>query len=254
MADPLIHSPIARDTVVDALVTRLRADVLTERYAAGSLLPPERELAAGYGVTRTSLKHALVRLVEAGLLETRHGVGTRVRDFRRTAGPDLLPFLVSLDGPSWLAEMFAVRREVGSLIAARAAEQATEDQRRQLLRLRDAIAAAPGGDPAQLAEAEVHHALAAASGNRVYELLVNSLLRAYADVRELFAGPFADAAVAADRITPLVEAVGSGDATAAHAAADAYYLCTERLMLGDAGDHDPERDDDGNGTADRAAG
>ncbi|MFI5495156.1 FadR/GntR family transcriptional regulator [Actinoplanes sp. NPDC051859] len=254
MADPLIHSPIARDSVVDALVARLRADVLTERYAPGSLLPPERELAAGYGVTRTSLKHALVRLIEAGLLETRHGVGTRVRDYRRTAGPDLLPFLVSLDGPTWLTEMFTVRREIGALIAARAAEHATPAERRQLRRLRDDIASGAGGDAAQQAEAEVHHALATACGNRVYELLVNSLLRAYTDVRHLFAGPFADAAVAADRITPLVETVAAGDIAAAHAAADAYYLCTERLMLGDDGDHDAARNDDGNGPADRPAG
>ncbi|MFC3537725.1 FadR/GntR family transcriptional regulator [Couchioplanes caeruleus subsp. azureus] len=251
MADPLIHSPVARSSLVDELVERLRADVLAERYAPGTLLPPERELAAGYGVTRTSLKHALVRLVEAGLLETRHGIGTRVRDFRRTAGPDLLPFLVSLDGPSWLAEVFAVRREIGALIAARAARHAGEADRERLLRLRDEIAAAPAPGPAQRAEAEVHRALAVASGNRVYELLVNSLLRAYDDVRELFAAPFADAGAAARRITPLVEAVHSGDPAAAHAAADAYYLSTERLMLGGDGVHDDARSDDGDGAAAR---
>ncbi|BFU45099.1 FadR/GntR family transcriptional regulator [Krasilnikovia sp. MM14-A1004] len=251
MADPLIHSPIARDSVVDTLVARLRADVLAERYAPGTLLPPERELAAGYGVTRTSLKHALVRLVEAGLLETRHGVGTRVRDYRRTAGPDLLPFLITLDGPSWLAEIFAARREIGSLIAARAAEHAGAADRARLLRLRDEIAAAPGGDPAQRAEAEVHRALATASGNRVYELLVNSLLRAYDDVRQLFVAPFADPAAAAQRITPLIEAVRAGNPTAAHAYADAYYLCTERLMLGGDSDHHDARDDDRQGAADR---
>ncbi|GAB1640868.1 FadR/GntR family transcriptional regulator [Krasilnikovia sp. MM14-A1259] len=251
MADPLIHSPIARDTVVDVLVSRLRADVLSQRYAPGSLLPPERELAAGYGVTRTSLKHALVRLVGAGLLETRHGVGTRVRDYRRTAGPDLLPFLVTLDDPSWLTEVFAARREIGSLIAARAAVHASGADRARLRRLRDEVAAAPGGDPAQQAEAEVHRALATASGNRVYELLVNSLLRAYDDVRHLFTGPFRDPAAAAERITPLVEAVRTGDAATAHAAADAYYLCTERLMLGGDSDHDAARGDDRDGPADR---
>jgi len=81
-------------------------------------------------------------------------------------------------------------------------------------------------------------AVAEASGNRVYELLVNSLLRAYEDVRHLFAGPFADPAAAAERITGLIEAVVSGDAEAAHAAADAYYRRTENLMLGDPDDHD----------------
>jgi DNA-binding FadR family transcriptional regulator len=249
-----LHSPIARDTVVDSLVARLRADVLTGRYPPGSLLPPERELAAGYGVTRTSLKHALVRLVEAGLLETRHGVGTRVRDYRRSAGPDLLPFLVGLAGPSWLAEVFAARREIGSLIAGDAARHAVGTDRALLRRLRAEVAAAPGPDAAQLAEAEVHRAIAAASGNRVYELLVNSLLRAYGDVRELFAAPFADPAAAADRLAPLVDAVCGGDPDAARAAATAYYLLTERLMLGGDGDHDPARGADGDPAAGRRGG
>src|SRR5690606_40116090 len=86
MTSPIPRDPIPRDTVVDSLVDRLRDDVLSGRYPPGSYLPPERELAAGYEVTRTSLKHAIVRLAQAGLLETRHGVGTRVRDYERLGG------------------------------------------------------------------------------------------------------------------------------------------------------------------------
>ena len=89
---------IPRDTIVDTLAGRLRDDVLSGRYPPGAYLPPERDLASGYGVTRTSLKHAIVRLVQAGLLETKHGVGTRVRDYERLGGPELLPMLVSRGG------------------------------------------------------------------------------------------------------------------------------------------------------------
>ncbi len=232
MADPLSISVLPRDTLVDALVIRLRTDVLANRYPPGSYLPPERELAAGYGVTRTSLKHALVRLVEAGLLETRHGVGTRVRDYRRHAGPDLLPFLVESAGSDWLPEIFEARREMGALIAQRAAAHASAEQRAALRALRERVASAPDADAAQLAECEVHRTLAAACGNRVYELMVNSLLRAYEEVRQLFAAPFADPAAAADRLTALVEAVHAGDGATAQAAAEDYYARTEQLMLG----------------------
>ncbi len=67
---------LPRETIVDVLEGRLREDILNGRHSAGSYLPPERTLADGYGVTRTTLKHAFGRLVQAGLLETRHGVGT----------------------------------------------------------------------------------------------------------------------------------------------------------------------------------
>ena len=223
---------IARDSLVDALVARLRADVLSDRYPPGALLPPERELAAAYGVTRTSLKHALVRLAQAGLVETRHGVGTRVCDYARDGGPDLLPMLVAHAGPDWLGEIFEARREIGALVAARAATHAAGPDRARLRELLAEVRAAPDADAAQLAECEAHRVLAAACGNRVYALLVNSLLSAYLAVREGFVEPFRDPGAAAERLAPLVEAVCAGEPAGAYAAATEYLSRTERLMLG----------------------
>ena len=104
---------LPRETIVDVLENKLREEILTGSHPAGSYLPPERELADGYGVTRTTLKHAFGRLVQSGLLETRHGVGTRVRDFVRLGGADLLPMLVR-HSPDWLGEIFEVRRSIGA--------------------------------------------------------------------------------------------------------------------------------------------
>jgi GntR family transcriptional repressor for pyruvate dehydrogenase complex len=227
-----VEAPISRGTVVDALVDRVRADVLTGRYPAGSLLPPERELASAYQVTRTTLKHALVRLVEVGLLETKHGVGTRVRDFERSASIDLLPILAALAGPDWLREIFEARREIGALIAERAAGHASAQDRSRLRELLAELGRASGVDAVQLAECEVHRVLAAASGNRVYGLVANALLNAYLEVRQLFTEPFVDAGAAADRLAPVVRAVCAGDATGARRAADAYLRETQLLMLG----------------------
>ncbi|MEU1280049.1 GntR family transcriptional regulator [Streptomyces sp. NPDC005805] len=221
---------IARSTLVDTLTERLRDDVLDGTFPAGSLLPPERELAAGYGVTRTTLKHALSRLEQAGLLSTRHGVGTRVRDFLHLGGTDLLPMLAARDG-AWLTEVFEVRRHVGALIARRAAVRRTAAQARRLSALLGELAAAPDGDAAQLTEVEIHRELARSTANRVYLLLTNSLFSAYLPVRTAFAAPFGDPAAAADRIAPVIEAVAAKDGEAAERTATAYLRATERLML-----------------------
>ncbi|GGV20002.1 putative HTH-type transcriptional regulator [Kitasatospora herbaricolor] len=222
---------IARQSVVDVLEHRLRDDILGGAHAPGELLPPERELAAGYGVTRTTLKHALSRLEQAGLLSTRHGIGTRVRDFLRLGGADLLPMLAAQDR-GWLAEIFEVRRHIGALIARRAADRRTDRQARRLRDLLDEIAAAADGDAAQLAEAEVHRELARATGNRVYLLLTNTLFNAYLPVRAALRAPFEDPAAAAARLAPVVAAVADGRAVQAGTAAEAYLAETERLMLG----------------------
>jgi DNA-binding FadR family transcriptional regulator len=221
---------LPRETIVDVLENKLREEILTGSHPAGSYLPPERELADGYGVTRTTLKHAFGRLIQSGLLETRHGVGTRVRDFARLGGADLLPMLVR-HSPGWLGEIFEVRRSIGALIAERAAMKAAPEQRDELRTLLAAVGEADGGNDVQLADIEVHRALARATGNRVYTLLTNTLFNAYVPMRAHLVGPFLDPQVAHGRLEPVVTAVGEGDAKAAREAADAYLADTERIML-----------------------
>ncbi|MEW1691219.1 FadR/GntR family transcriptional regulator [Streptomyces sp. NPDC091265] len=221
---------LPRETIVDVLESRLREDILTGKHPVGSYLPPERELADGYGVTRTSLKHAFGRLMQVGLLETRHGVGTRVRDYARLGGADLLPMLVR-HSPDWIEEIFEVRRGVGVLIAERASVRATGRDHEKLAGLLDSVREAEGADAVQLADAEVHRALARATGNRVYVLLTNTLFNAYLPVRAALAGPFTDPDVAHARLAPLVEAVRTRDRDAARAASEDYLTTTARIML-----------------------
>ncbi|MER7676038.1 GntR family transcriptional regulator [Streptomyces sp. NPDC096934] len=223
---------LPRETIVDVLEGRLRTDILDGRHPAGSYLPPERQLADGYGVTRTTLKHAFGRLVQAGLLETRHGVGTRVRDYARLGGADLLPMLVRHDA-KWVREIFEVRRSIGALIAERAAARVTEAQRTELRARLAAVRDGEDADAVQLADLEVHRALARATGNRVYVLLTNTMFNAYLPVRSLLRGPFTDPAAAHERLSPVVEAVLAADAARAHSAADTYLAATERIMLDD---------------------
>lgn len=47
-------------------------------WAAGSKLPKEADLIAEFGVSRTVVREAMSRLQAAGVLETRHGIGTFV--------------------------------------------------------------------------------------------------------------------------------------------------------------------------------
>ncbi|MFF4117728.1 FadR/GntR family transcriptional regulator [Streptomyces sp. NPDC001714] len=222
---------IPRRTVVDLLEARLRDDILSGTHEPGSLLPPERELAAGYGVTRTTLKHALMRLEQAGLLSTRHGIGTRILDYLRVGGADLLPMLAAQD-PTWLREVFEVRRHIGTLIAGRAADRRTERQARRLEQLLRQVADGPDTDAVQLADVEVHRELARATGNRVYLLLTNTLFNAYLPVRAALRAPFEDAAGAADRLAPVVRAVVDRDVEEARRAAETYLAGTEKIMLG----------------------
>lgn len=133
--------------------------------------------------------------------------------------------------PEWLADIFEVRAGCRRVDRRTRGREGHSPQRTLLRTLLDAVAAAAGPDAAQLADAEVHRALARASGNRVYVLLTNTLLAAYLPQRARLVAPFRDPAEAAARLDPLVTAVIHGDTTAARTAAQAYLAETQRVML-----------------------
>uniref|UniRef100_UPI003D743FC9 GntR family transcriptional regulator n=1 Tax=Streptomyces sp. NRRL F-5630 TaxID=1463864 RepID=UPI003D743FC9 len=67
----------------------LRGQIVRGELPAGAALPSERELCETYSVARATLVRALDVLRQEGLVETRHGTGSTVRDrvqLARTAG------------------------------------------------------------------------------------------------------------------------------------------------------------------------
>jgi len=84
---------VPRETAADACTRALRETILRGELYPGDRLPAERTLARQFGVNRVTLRGALARLIEGGLLTARHGSGYEVRDFRRGGGPDLIAHL-----------------------------------------------------------------------------------------------------------------------------------------------------------------
>jgi GntR family transcriptional regulator len=60
------------------LADRLRARIAEGDWAPGHRLPSEQELASAYGVSRPTVRSAVARLVDSGVLRVRHGAGTFV--------------------------------------------------------------------------------------------------------------------------------------------------------------------------------
>ncbi|MEL7258580.1 MAG: phosphonate metabolism transcriptional regulator PhnF [Pseudomonadota bacterium] len=61
-----------------AIATALRSDISEGRYTPGNKLPTEAALAERFGVNRHTVRHALSKLVEDGLVRTRRGSGAFV--------------------------------------------------------------------------------------------------------------------------------------------------------------------------------
>ncbi|NMN95176.1 FadR/GntR family transcriptional regulator [Antrihabitans stalactiti] len=90
--------PVNRRSVPEDVFEQILADVISGELIPGESLPSERRLAEVLGVSRPAVREALKRVAAAGLVEVRQGDSTTVRDYRRTAGLDLLPRLLLRDG------------------------------------------------------------------------------------------------------------------------------------------------------------
>jgi GntR family transcriptional regulator, transcriptional repressor for pyruvate dehydrogenase complex len=113
-------SPVPRTPLYERLVERLRTHVL--QADAGDRLPPERELAARLGVSRSSVRQAIVALQVRGLVEVRHGGGT----FLRGDDLDPAPSARILDLQRRLPDILDAREALAVKLAELAAERRTD--------------------------------------------------------------------------------------------------------------------------------
>ena len=148
------------------------ADQLLEMVVSGGLepgerLPPERELCARLGVSRTVVREALNLLEARGLISIEHGRGAVVSGGNTDAVRDALGLILRVR-PKVLWELLEMRAilEVGisGLAAERATEEDTDAMRAELEKMAALIDAPEGYVDADV---EFHALLARAARNGV---------------------------------------------------------------------------------------
>ncbi len=187
-------TPPSRRSVPAQVADSLAEAVLAGRYRPGSTLPPERDLAVQLGINRTSLRHAIARLEQAGLVESRQGIGTVVRDPLQATDPALVLRALVTAGPELVAEVLEVRRVLGGLAGRLAAERATELDLVKLDEHFEAARATAPGDAAALQAVELafFSCLVDATANRPLLVMMRWLEELYGATAPLFSAAFTD--------------------------------------------------------------
>jgi GntR family transcriptional repressor for pyruvate dehydrogenase complex len=219
----MVLKPVARRLVPDEVFDQLLAEVVDGQLAAGDSLPSERRLAEVLGVSRPAVREALQRLSQARLVEVRHGGSTTVRDYRTSAGLDLLPRLLVRDGeldPSVGRSILQARQAIAPAVAAQAAETGGPKAARALQTAVTELEQAADSEARQHAALGFWDAIVDAADSIVFRLLFNSLRLAYEPAIAAL-GPVMEAEVDnLDDYRALTAAVTDGDREAARAAAD----------------------------------
>ena len=137
-------------------------------------LPAERSLAEQLGVSRTVVREATKRLEQQGLLEIQHGNGIKIVDKLHRPLNDSLSMLIP-DVVERLRQLNETRFSIEPDAAAFAAQRASKTQILTLRRIQTQLENSPDNASAIEADIAAHHAIADASGNLIYRLILDSL-------------------------------------------------------------------------------
>lgn len=118
--------PVQRRSASAAVFDQLAGEVIGGGLVPGESLPAERSLTGVLEVNRQAIREALQRLAQAGLVEITHGGTTKVLDYRRSGGLDLLPRLLVREhgfDTEVLRSVMEMRACIGPDVARLAAER-----------------------------------------------------------------------------------------------------------------------------------
>ncbi len=175
------------ETLANRVMVELERLIVDSRLGEGDRLPSERELAGQFGVSRTVVREAVRALAAKRLVEVEGGRGTVVRAPSTRAAAESMRLLLRVQESAADADKVAeVRRVLENEIASLAASRRTPAD---LLVLEDLLDAAEGHvdqpDAFIQEDVEFHAALARATHNELFSILLDSLAQVMLEVRLL---------------------------------------------------------------------
>lgn len=151
------------------VVNAIAESISDERYMIGTRLPGERELAEEFGVSRPTIREAMIALEIRGLVEARHGSGLYV-----TAAPAATTVPTELDIGAF--ELIEARILFEGEACAVAATVISDEALADLDRLLAEMSGSPEASPEALdADRQFHLRIAEATGNTVISTVVEML-------------------------------------------------------------------------------
>jgi GntR family transcriptional repressor for pyruvate dehydrogenase complex len=232
LVEKSLLGPVRKTKVYEEVASRIQRLILEGRLKPGDYLPPERELAEVFGVSRTSIRDAIRVLELLGLVEPRHGEGTVIKE----VSPDILttPLTTVLTmKKALLAELLEVRKMFEPAVARYAALRASPDDVAKL----EAIVArqeekVQRGEVAIEEDDEFHYTIARASRNQVTLRVVDVLMDLLRESRERALQIEGRPARSLQGHKRILQAIRRGDGDAAAEAMLRHIEEIEAILLG----------------------
>lgn len=172
-----MYKLVRTSRLYEQIVQQIEESIVKGELRPGDQLPPERELAHRFGVSRTAVREAVKALREKGLVEAFSGRGTFITDGTTNAVRQSLDLMVKIGQPEGSTHLAELRAILEPGIAGLAA---TRIQASELTTMREAVAIMDRSarDPDAYIEADLdfHLALAEAADNPLILSLLDSIV------------------------------------------------------------------------------
>jgi GntR family transcriptional repressor for pyruvate dehydrogenase complex len=172
-----MYKVVRSSRLYEQIVQQVEESIRKGAMKPGDQLPPERELAQQFGVSRTAVREAVKALREKGHVEAYPGRGTFITDGTSRAIKQSLDRMIRIgqpEGPGFLAEVREILEpEIASLAAVRADAQGIAAMREPITVMDEAR---NDSDAFIEADLDFHLALAEAAANPLILSLIDSIV------------------------------------------------------------------------------
>jgi len=170
-----VFKPIRPKKISEEIVEQIKDLIAKGDLRPGDRVPSEREMASLLGVSRPSVREAIMVLEAMGLLESRQGGGTFVRSLTEVSISDPLLNMVESD-PSLLLSLVEIRMGLETWSSYLAAKRITDPEIQELADLLQQMErdAASGGWNADV-DARFHYKITSATHNTLQLHLLDTI-------------------------------------------------------------------------------
>ncbi len=215
-------SAVKHTSLADKVFKQLIAEIVSGRYEPGSSIPSERALSDVFAVNRHVVREATKRLEQIGLVEVIQGGGTKVLDFRRTAGLDLLAVVAehaeAIESlPSVLRAALEMRASIAADMVRLCAQRADAGVRDDLIEIAEQLATGVRGAKMLTLEERFWQRVLDGADNLAYQLAFNSLMRGVLAISGFSIPVIEQELERSGHRRPIAAAIAAGDADGAAA-------------------------------------
>lgn len=150
----------------ESIIESIKSDIIAGKLCSGEKLPPERELAKQFGVSRTSIREALRTLEILGVIESIQGSGNFITgNYKKSliGSMSMMLLLQQIDS----LQISQLREALETKAALLAVENITEEQIKYLEDIVKEMSITVDENRNVALDKELHYTIAAASKNSI---------------------------------------------------------------------------------------